>query len=259
MVAPRDDQGAVPPRGDVRERGALARPAPMVLPRLAVRAEEAGQRDRVAVPLGRVLAVEHREAARGGGHRRRGKRRGGATRRAVTARAAGREDGMLKCGAGSRARADSSSSSARDDRPVGSFFAQTGDRASHSPPRAGSLGRAPRVAMLRAMSRAGGGLLGGGLLRRASAARRGAGVRARRRARERRAVDDRGRRRPPPRRAPPRRAPPRALSARPRLRSRNGRIEHALFKDHHFDELGIPRPGASGGDDASASSRSSAG
>ena len=103
VVAPRDDQGAVPPRGDVRERGALARPAPMVLPRLAVRAEEAGQRDRVAVPLGRVLAVEHREAARGGGHRRRGKRRGGATRRAVTARAAGREDGMLKCGsAGSR-------------------------------------------------------------------------------------------------------------------------------------------------------------
>ena len=101
--------------------------------------------------------------------------------------------------------------------------------------------------MLRAMSRAGGGLLGGGLLRRASAALAAEPASAR--------VA-----------APASVAPwmigggASASSSRPILGAplgarfvgasaaslaKPGRIkEYALFKDHHFDELGIPRPGS---------------
>ena len=67
VVGTGDDEAGVGVQ--LGELGELAGPTPMVFPPLAVDAQQAGERDRVAVPLHRVLAVEHGEAPRRRGRR----------------------------------------------------------------------------------------------------------------------------------------------------------------------------------------------
>jgi large subunit ribosomal protein L3 len=99
--------------------------------------------------------------------------------------------------------------------------------------------------MLRAMSRAGGGLLGGGLLRRASAALAAEPASARVAAPASVAPWIGGGASTSSSRLLGAPLGARFVGASAASLAKPGRIkEYALFKDHHFDELGIPRPGS---------------